>query len=120
MTSACARRHPVSSLQLASWVQSANFVVTGALAVGIRKMGVGAWLIGAVDLVYVDSGVFTTDPVSAGVLFAIFFVLTNAVSAQTPGLVDFGGLFQRLTITTGFTWLTVFGAAMLVNGRDLG
>jgi hypothetical protein len=26
---------------------------------------------------------------------------------QTPGLVEYGSLFQRLTITIGFTWLTL-------------
>lgn len=35
-------------------------------------------------------------------------------------LAHLGGLFQRLTITIGFTWLALFGAAMLVNRRDLG
>jgi hypothetical protein len=34
--------------------------------------------------------------------------------------VEFGGLLQRLTITIGFTWLTVVSAAMLVNRRELG
>ncbi|MFS8100463.1 DUF998 domain-containing protein [Lentzea alba] len=164
-------RHPVSGLQLASWVQSANFIVTGALvmafAAGIR-VGWGSWLIGAVGLGLVGSGIFTTDPlngyppgspavseytwhgllhdlfavptfvgwpiacfvlarrfrpwfsITSGVLFVLMFVLTNAAFAQTPGLVEFGGLFQRLTITIGFTWLTVFGAAMLVKRPDLG
>ena len=50
----------------------------------------------------------------------VMFVLTNAAFAQTPGLVEFGGLFQRVTIVIGFTWLTALGAATLVNGRDLG
>jgi hypothetical protein len=165
-------RHPVSSLQLASWVQSANFIVTGALvlafAIGARPGRWGSLLIGAVGFGLIGSGVFTTDPVSgypsgtpavseytwhgllhdlfavptfvcwpiacfvlarrfrpvysiaSGVAFAVMFVLTNAAFAQTPGLVELGGLFQRLTITIGFTWLSLFGAAMLVNRRDLG
>jgi hypothetical protein len=167
-------RHPVSSLQLASWVQTANFLVTGTLvtafAWGMRRAGLGLWgplLIGAVGVGMVGSGVFVTDPVSGyppgspalaeyswhglvhdlfavptfvgwplacfvmarrfrpwfsitcGVLFALLFVLTNAAFAQTPGLVEIGGLLQRLTITIGFTWLTVFGAAMLVNSPRL-
>jgi hypothetical protein len=58
--------------------------------------------------------------IASGVAFAVMFVLTNAAFAQTPGLVELGGLFQRLTITIGFTWLSLFGAAMLVNRRDLG
>lgn len=163
-------RHPVSSLQLASWVQSANFVVTGllvmAFAVGAREAGRwGRLLIGAVGLGLAGSGIFTTDPVSgyppgspalveyswhglvhdlfaiptfvgwpiacfvlarrfrprfsvtSGVLFIVAFVLTNAAFAQTPGLVEFGGLLQRVTITIGFTWLTVLAAALLAE-RD--
>ncbi|MEU0880127.1 DUF998 domain-containing protein [Lentzea sp. NPDC005914] len=164
-------RHPVSSLQLASWVQSANFVVTGVLivafAVGTRPGFWGTLLIGAVGAGLVGSGIFTTDPVSGyppgspalsdytwhgqlhdlfaiptfvgwpiacfvlarrfrplysiatGVAFVAMFVLTNAAFAQTPGLVEFGGLFQRLTITIGFTWLTLFSASMLVKRPDL-
>lgn len=167
-----ALRHLVSSLQLASWVQSVNFVVTGALvvafAVGTRPGRWGSLLIGAVGIGLIGSGIFTTDPVSgyppgspavseytwhglvhdlfaiptfvgwplacfvlarrfrpwysiaSGVAFTVLFVLTNAAFAQTPGLVGLGGLFQRLTITIGFTWLTFFGAAMLVNRRELG
>lgn len=165
-------RHPVSSLQLASWVQSANFIVTGALvvafALGVRPGRWGTLLISAIGIGLIGSGIFTTDPVSgyppgspaiseytwhgllhdlfavptfvgwpiacfvlarrfrpwysitSGVAFAAMFVLTNAAFAQTPGLVELGGLCQRLTITIGFTWLAFFGAAMLVNRRDLG
>jgi hypothetical protein len=167
-----ALRHPVSSLELASWVQSANFVVAGALvvlfAVGARPGFWGSLMIGLVGLGLVGSGIFITDPVSgyppgtaavspytwhglvhdlfalptflgwpiacfvmarrfrpwysiaSGVGFLVMFVLTNAAFAQTPSLVEFGGLFQRATIVIGFTWLTVLGAAMLVNKSDLG
>lgn len=175
-------RHPVSSLQLAGWVQSANFIVTGALvvafAVGARLGFWGSLLIGAVGIGLIGSGIFTTDPVSgyppgspalseytwhgqlhdlfaiptfvgwpiacfvlarrfrprysiaSGVAFVVMFVLTNAAFAQTPGLVEFGGLFQRLTVIIGFTWLTLLAvdltrvglldAAVLVNRPHLG
>jgi hypothetical protein len=165
-------RHPVSSLQLASWVQTANFILAGALvvafAIGTRLGFWGSLLIGSVGIGLIGSGVFTTDPVSgyppgspalpehtwhglvhdlfarptvvgwplacfvlarrfrpwysitSGVAFIAMFLLSNAAFAQTPGLVEFGGLFQRLTVAIGFTWLTVFGAAMLVNRRGLG
>ncbi|GAA3618878.1 DUF998 domain-containing protein [Lentzea roselyniae] len=165
-------RHPVSSLQLASWVQTANFIVAGTLvvafAIGTRIGFWGSLLIGAVGIGLIGSGIFTTDPVSgyppgspalseytwhglvhdlfaiptfvgwplacfvlarrfrpcfsitSGVAFIAMFLLSSAAFAQTPGLVEFGGLFQRLTVAIGFTWLTVFGAAMLVNRRDLG
>ncbi|MGW4208099.1 DUF998 domain-containing protein [Lentzea sp. NPDC004789] len=167
-----ALRHPVSSLQLASWVQTANFLVTGVLvvvfALSARPGFWGTLLISCIGLGLIGSGVFTTDPVNgyppgspavseytwhgllhdlfaiptfvgwpiacfmlarrfrpwysiaSGVAFAVMFVLTNAAFAQTPGLVEFGGLLQRLTITIGFTWLTVVSAAMLVNRRELG
>ncbi|PWK90637.1 uncharacterized protein DUF998 [Lentzea atacamensis] len=165
-------RHPVSSLQLASWVQTANFIVAGTLvvafAIGTRIGFWGSLLIGAVGIGLIGSGIFTTDPVSgyppgspalseytwhglvhdlfaiptfvgwplacfvlarrfrpwfsitSGVAFIAMFLLSSAAFAQTPSLVEFGGLFQRLTVAIGFTWLTVFGAAMLVNRRDLG
>jgi len=57
--------------------------------------------------------------IASGMAFAMTFVLTNAAFAQTPGLVEVGGLLQRLTIIIGFTWLAVFGAAMLVKRRGL-
>lgn len=152
-------RHPVSSLQLASWVQTANFIVAGTLvvvfAVGTRLGFWGSLLIALVGVGLIGSGVFITDPVSgyppgspalpeptwhglahdlfaiptflgwplacfvlarrfrpwysiaSGVAFVAMFVLTNAAFAQTPGLVEYGGLFQRLTVTIGFTWLTL-------------
>jgi hypothetical protein len=161
-------RHPVSSLQLASWVQSANFIVAGALvvafAVGTRLGFWGSLFIGLVGLGLVGSGIFTTDPVSgyppgspavseytwhglvhdlfaiptfvgwpiacfvlarrfrpwysiaSGVAFTVMFVLTNAAFAQTPGLVEFGGLFQRLTIIIGFTWLTLLALHLTPAG----
>ncbi|MET9631432.1 hypothetical protein ABZX92_28615 [Lentzea sp. NPDC006480] len=75
---------------------------------------------------FIGSGIFTTDlvsgcpPRSPATSGYTWHGLLHAAFAQTPGLVELGGLCQRLTITIGFTWLTLFGAAMLVNRRDLG
>ncbi|TCO59571.1 DUF998 domain-containing protein [Actinocrispum wychmicini] len=50
---------------------------------------------------------------ATAVLFAIAFVLTSQGFGQTPGLVDIGGLLQRLTITIGWTWLTLLAVHLL-------
>ncbi|TMC11983.1 MAG: DUF998 domain-containing protein [Chloroflexi bacterium] len=51
--------------------------------------------------------------VATGVVFSIAFVLASMGFSQVPGLVAFGGLFQRLTITTGWTWLTLLAVSLL-------
>ncbi|MGC8836920.1 MAG: DUF998 domain-containing protein [Anaerolineae bacterium] len=45
--------------------------------------------------------------VVTGVAFLALFVVTSAGFAQVPGLVDYAGLFQRLTLTVGWAWLTL-------------
>lgn len=64
-------RHPVSSLQLGDhgWIQTANFLVAGALtiafAIGLRREArLGAVLIGIWGVGLLGAGIFTTDPVS--------------------------------------------------------
>jgi hypothetical membrane protein len=42
-----------------------------------------------------------------GVVFVVGFVLYGVAVAQTESLVAFGGLFQRITITGGWAWLTL-------------
>jgi hypothetical protein len=44
---------------------------------------------------------------ATGTAFIILFVVTSLGFQQTAGLVDFAGLFQRLTLVTGMTWLTL-------------
>jgi hypothetical protein len=46
----------------------------------------------------------------SGALFLVTFFLASAAFAQRPGLVEFGGLFQRVTVIIGFTWLTLLAA----------
>jgi hypothetical protein len=48
-----------------------------------------------------------------GVVFLVGFVLASAGFAQARGLVDFGGLFQRITITVGWLWLTLLAVEVL-------
>ena len=45
---------------------------------------------------------------SAGsaVIMLVTFVLASAAFSQVPSLVDHGGLFQRVSVTVGFAWLT--------------
>lgn len=53
----------------------------------------------------------------SGLVFAVLFILASAGFAQTAGLVDLAGLFQRITITIGWSWLTLL-AVHLLNIRS--
>jgi hypothetical protein len=53
----------------------------------------------------------------SGVLFLAMFILTSQAFSQAPGLVDFGGLFQRSTVTIGWTWLTLLALHLLGKAR---
>jgi hypothetical membrane protein len=48
-----------------------------------------------------------------GVVFAAGFVLTNLAFNQAEGLVEFGGLFQRITLIVGWGWLTLLAVHLL-------
>jgi hypothetical protein len=48
-----------------------------------------------------------------GILFPIGIVLASAGFSQAEGLVAFGGLVQRLTVTIGWTWLTLLAVYLL-------
>jgi hypothetical protein len=160
-------RHPVSSLAIGDggWLQSLNFLVTGALtiafAVGLRRLGTSRWgplLIAAIGVGFIGAGLFTADPISgyppgtpdrltqytvsgalhqffsalfffglplacfvyarhlprgwaiysvlSGMAFLINFVLAGAGFSQNVALVDYGGLYQRVSIVIGEAWLT--------------
>lgn len=47
-----------------------------------------------------------------GVAFILLFVLTSVGFAQAGGLAGYAGLLQRLTLTVGWTWLTLLAAAL--------
>lgn len=50
---------------------------------------------------------------ATGVVFVVAFVLTNMAFAQTESLVAVGGLLQRITITAGWSWLTLLAIHLL-------
>ena len=55
----------------------------------------------------------------SGVLFPIGFVLFVAASLQAEGLVDVGGLIQRLTVTVAWAWLTLLAAHLLRAPQEI-
>jgi hypothetical protein len=54
-----------------------------------------------------------TYSVVTGILFIVLFVITSAGFGGVPGLVDYAGLSQRVTLTTGWLWLTLFPIHLL-------
>ena len=50
---------------------------------------------------------------ATGVVFAVAFVLTSMAFNQAEPLVAFGGLLQRITVTVGWTWLTLLASHLL-------
>lgn len=48
-----------------------------------------------------------------GILFPVGIVLASAAFSQDQGLVTFGGLLQRVTVTIGWTWLTLLAIHLL-------
>lgn len=54
----------------------------------------------------------------SGLAFLAGFVLTSAGFVQADGLADVAGLFQRITITIGWGWLTLLAVHLLRNPRQ--
>ncbi len=48
-----------------------------------------------------------------GLAFVVMFLLTGAAFAQAASLVGLAGLFQRITITVGWVWLTLLAFHLL-------
>ena len=48
-----------------------------------------------------------------GILFPIGIVLASVAFSQNASLVDLGGLIQRVTVTIGWTWLTLLSIHFL-------
>ncbi|MEV6279902.1 DUF998 domain-containing protein [Nocardia sp. NPDC051832] len=44
---------------------------------------------------------------ASGLVFGVAFMVAGSGFAQAPNLVDTGGLWQRIAIVAGWTWLTV-------------
>jgi uncharacterized membrane protein len=56
---------------------------------------------------------------ASGVAFPVGTVLTSiAFNTQAEPLVEFGGLLQRATVTTGWAWQTLLAAHLLRAGRS--
>jgi len=51
--------------------------------------------------------------VATGVVLVVGFVLTSMAFAQSEGLVAVGGLLQRITVTIGWSWLTLLAIHLL-------
>jgi hypothetical protein len=50
---------------------------------------------------------------ASGIGMIAFFVAAFAVPGTHPGASDFAGLFQRISITIGWTWLTVLALTLM-------
>ncbi|MER5933944.1 DUF998 domain-containing protein [Streptomyces sp. NPDC002054] len=48
-----------------------------------------------------------------GIVFLVTFALSNLGFDQADGLVDLGGLFQRVAITVGWSWLSLLALHLL-------
>jgi hypothetical protein len=56
---------------------------------------------------------WTVYSILTGLLFPTGIILSSAAFAQTESLVAFGGLIQRVTVTLGWTWLTLLALHVL-------
>ena len=56
--------------------------------------------------------------VFSGVVFVVAFVLSSAGFAQVAGLVDLAGLFQRVSVTIGFGWLSMLAVRFLRSSSE--
>lgn len=48
-----------------------------------------------------------------GIVFLLLFIVTSAAFVQAPGLVNYAGLLQRITLTIGWVWLTLLPISLL-------
>ncbi|GAA1007520.1 hypothetical protein Aple_018720 [Acrocarpospora pleiomorpha] len=53
-------------------------------------------------------------------VFAVSFAISGVAFNQAESLVDFGGLFQRISLITGFGWLTALAIYLLNTSRPRG
>jgi hypothetical protein len=54
-----------------------------------------------------------------GISFVVMFIVTSAAFAQVEVLVDYAGLFQRITLTIGWVWLTLLAIYMLKSQSEI-
>jgi hypothetical protein len=48
-----------------------------------------------------------------GFAFLVLFVVTTVGFLQVQGLVDYAGLFQRITLSVGWAWLSLLAFRLL-------
>jgi hypothetical protein len=53
----------------------------------------------------------------SGFAFIVIFILTSMGFKQLPWFVDFAGLFQRICLTIGWTWVTLLALHLLRTPR---
>ncbi|WP_214326328.1 DUF998 domain-containing protein [Nonomuraea sediminis] len=53
-----------------------------------------------------------------GAAFLTTFILATLAFSQNPSLVAYGGLFQRIAITSGWLWLTLLATRLLRQSHD--
>jgi hypothetical protein len=58
---------------------------------------------------------WTVYSMLTGILFPIGIFLASAAFSQNVGLVAFGGLIQRVTVSIGWTWLTLLSIHFLTT-----
>lgn len=56
---------------------------------------------------------WATYSVLTGIGFLAIFILAAMGFSQTPGFVEFGGLYQRFCITVGWVWITLLAIHFL-------
>ena len=54
--------------------------------------------------------------VITGIAFVVLFVITSAGFVQVEDLVNYAGLFQRITLTIGWAWLTLLAIYTIASG----
>jgi hypothetical protein len=54
---------------------------------------------------------------ATGLIFVTGFVVTSIAFGQNERLVAYGGLFQRVTLTTGWLWLTLLALHLRTRSR---
>lgn len=54
---------------------------------------------------------------ATGIVFTVAFALSNLGFDQTEGLVNLGGLFQRIALTVGWSWLSLLALHLLRHGN---
>jgi len=65
-----------------------------------------------------ENGLAIYSVISA-ILMLLFFILAGAAFKQTPGLLEFAGLFQRLSIVSGVLWILVLAVYLRRNEKFL-